>query len=127
MLHLDILSKKAKLVHTMSHEDVLFLTAAVDVEDETIGQKNEQHQEEALDITAATHVDAAVTDAVINGAPTIDEAPPVLSENQSESTQPQMGLDEAMENNLKCLFKNTRYFLIKSTNHENVHLAKSKV
>lgn len=37
-------------------------------------------------------------------------------------------IDESIRNDMnKYLFKNTRYFLIKSNNHENVNLAKLKV
>lgn len=35
--------------------------------------------------------------------------------------------DDVQSNDLKYLFKNTRYFLIKSNNYENVNLAKQKV
>lgn len=35
-------------------------------------------------------------------------------------------LDETLLTDMKYLFKNTRYFLIKSNNYDNVHLAKSK-
>lgn len=36
-------------------------------------------------------------------------------------------IDENLLNEMKYLFKNTRYFLIKSNNYENVQLAQSKV
>jgi hypothetical protein len=42
--------------------------------------------------------------------------------------QPKMSsVDDGVMNDMKYLFKNTRYFLIKSNNFENVNLAKSKV
>jgi hypothetical protein len=43
-------------------------------------------------------------------------------------SQPQHPLiEESILSDMKCLFKNTRYFLIKSNNYENVNLAKLKV
>ena len=40
---------------------------------------------------------------------------------------PKPVVTEAVAIEMKYLFKNTRYFLIKSTNHENVYIAKQKV
>ena len=37
------------------------------------------------------------------------------------------GIEDTISNDMKYLFKNTRYFLIKSNNYENVNLAKAKV
>lgn len=53
--------------------------------------------------------------------------------NNDDSTQQQptndgnLSLDQALVDDMKYLFKNTRYFVIKSNNYENVNLAKAKV
>ena len=49
------------------------------------------------------------------------------SSNKIASYGTKLGIDESICNDMKYLFKNTRYFLIKSYNYENVDLAKSKV
>lgn len=38
-----------------------------------------------------------------------------------------LGIDEHVISDIKYIFKNTRYFLMKSNNHENIELAKAKV
>ena len=38
-----------------------------------------------------------------------------------------LGIDEMVINDIKYIFKNTRYFLMKSNNFENIELAKSRV
>jgi hypothetical protein len=48
------------------------------------------------------------------------------SENTAQKLSNKYGVDEAIGHDMKYLFKNTRYYLIKSNNFENVELAKSK-
>lgn len=48
-----------------------------------------------------------------------------VGEIKNENTPP-VKIDENLLNEMKYLFKNTRYFLIKSNNYENVYLAQNK-
>lgn len=50
-----------------------------------------------------------------------------LNSNSAQTNQNVCKLDANLLTDMKYLFKNTRYFLIKSNNYENVHLAKTRV
>ena len=50
---------------------------------------------------------------------TANNAAEIMSGNKT-------GIDESILTDMKYLFKNTRYFLIKSNNFDNVNLAKQK-
>jgi hypothetical protein len=90
-----------------------------DVEEDENHEKCENEPEDSITIVS----DEKQTAETGGDAPNLDN-----SQNEcSNKIEPKFKLDENILADLPYLFKNARYFLIKSMNYENVELAKKKV
>lgn len=132
----------------MSNEDVLLLNAAVsdvlgcDEElstaetsattavDESSSKEAAQQAEEKTTETTPVAIETQQSETIESEttAPTTEVA---VAANQSttstSSAVPSAFLEQSLLMDTRFLFKNTRYFLMKSNNYENVRLAKRMV
>lgn len=124
----------------MSAEEVLVLTPDDDFNNQNEpNEKDKILEQEPLESVknASIHADESESFVDLNGNSNqedllkSDENGEILEsgeidEIKNKDTQ-QAKIDENLLNEMKYLFKNTRYFLIKSNNYENVQLAQTKV
>ncbi|CAF0943947.1 unnamed protein product [Brachionus calyciflorus] len=130
----------------MSAEDVLFLTPEDDLNNhndsidkskiltESFESKNSENVEQENQ-NVSVNDNFVELNATKNNEDELHETLPNEENDQIESGEigeiknenvPPVKIDENLLNEMKYLFKNTRYFLIKSNNYENVFLAQSK-
>lgn len=124
----------------MNAEDVLVLTPDDDLnsQNEPNGKDKTPVQEPFESVkNTSIHVDENESFVDLNGNSNqedllkSDENGEILESGEIDEIKnkdiQQIKIDENLLNEIKYLFKNTRYFLIKSNNYENVQLAQNKV
>ena len=130
----------------MSNEDVLLLNAAVSdvlgceeelstaetsattAVDESSSKEAAQQVEEKEDETTPVAIETQQSETTIESETTAPTTELVVAANQSTSSAvPSAFLEQSLLMDTRFLFKNTRYFLMKSNNYENVRLAKRMV
>lgn len=134
----------------MSNEDVLLLNAAVSdvlgcdeelstaetsattaVDESSSKEAAQQVEEKSSETTTPVAIETQQSETIESEtiAPTT-ELVAAANHNQSTSTSsavPSAFLEQSLLMDTRFLFKNTRYFLMKSNNYENVRLAKRMV
>lgn len=95
-------------------------------DDHNGGENDEKNSQGSPGLLGAADVAISATDDLMVNEFQADD-PSIVAAATLASVTPSPFLDQSLLNDMRYLFKNTRYFLLKSNNYENVRLAKELV